>query len=322
MNDRLGDLGALPDWANESADIESGEDAKAYHPLVDKDTQIKNSSTDSSSQDPSASASASIMTLFFRDVEVVKADIDFLVKATSDIGDLNHSMLNTTSEEQEKELGYQLRVLIDQANKHAKNSKNMLALLKEENVRMKKDNKLNASDMRVRENLCNTLLRKFIDEIKAYQNAQHKYKSDLKLKIKRQVEIYKPNATEEEVNDIIKNGGREEYVKKQILSGGVSDQIKTTYAQVSGKYKDILTIEASLAELHQMFLDFALLTEQQGELLDQISFNVKNAVDYTEQGNVEVHTATEFAKEARKKQMIIAGIVVLVIVILIIIVAK
>jgi len=112
MNDRLGDLGALPDWANESADIESGEDAKAYHPLVDKDNQIKSSSTESSSQDPSAA----IMALFFQDVEIVKADINFLVNATSDIDELNHSMLNTTSEEQEKELGCQLRVLIDQVH--------------------------------------------------------------------------------------------------------------------------------------------------------------------------------------------------------------
>merc|ERR1712242_415351 len=99
---------------------------------------------------------------------------------------------------------------------------------------------------------------------------------------------------------------------------GVSDQIKTTYAQVSGKYKDILTIEASLAELHQMFLDFALLTEQQGELLDQISFNVKNAADYVEEANVEVTEAIEYSKKARKKQCIIIAIVVVIAVILLI----
>ena len=80
--------------------------------------------------------------------------------------------------------------------------------------------------------------------MKAYQNAQQKYKTDLKQKIKRQVEIFKPDVTQDEVDDIIKNGGREEYVKTQILTGGaVNDQIKTTYQQVSGKYKDILTIE-------------------------------------------------------------------------------
>ena len=35
-------------------------------------------------------------------------------------------------------------------------------------------------------------------------------------------------------------------------------------------------MEASVAMLHQMFLDFALLTEQQGELLDQIEHQVRN----------------------------------------------
>jgi hypothetical protein len=29
-------------------------------------------------------------------------------------------------------------------------------------------------------------------------------------------------------------------------------------------------LEQSVMELHQMFIDFALLTEQQGELLDQV----------------------------------------------------
>jgi t-SNARE complex subunit (syntaxin) len=55
---------------------------------------------------------------------------------------------------------------------------------------------------------------------------------------------------------------------------------RTTYAKVAGKYQDVLTLEQSVAELHQMFLDFALLTEQQGELLDQIEFQVKQAGDY------------------------------------------
>jgi hypothetical protein len=57
-----------------------------------------------------------------------------------------------------------------------------------------------------------------------------------------------------------------------------------------------------VAELHQMFLDFALLTEQQGELLDQIEFQVKNAADHVEDANVDVHEAIEYQKTIRKKQ--------------------
>ena len=51
-----------------------------------------------------------------------------------------------------------------------------------------------------------------------------------------------------------------------------------------------------------MVLDFALLTEQQGELLDQIEFQVKNAADHVEDANVDVHQAIEYQKAVRKKQ--------------------
>lgn len=77
---------------------------------------------------------------------------------------------------------------------------------------------------------------------------------------------------------------------------------RTTYAKVAGKYQDVLTLEQSVQELHQMFLDFALLTEQQGELLDQIEFQVKQAADYIEDGNVDVYEAGEYQKSIRKKQ--------------------
>lgn len=49
---------------------------------------------------------------------------------------------------------------------------------------------------------------------------------------------------------------------------------------VADKYQDVLTLEASVAELHQMFLDFALLTEKQGELLDQIEHQVNLILFY------------------------------------------
>ncbi len=51
-----------------------------------------------------------------------------------------------------------------------------------------------------------------------------------------------------------------------------------------------------------MFLDFALLTEQQGELIDQIEFNVKSAADHVEDANENVYHAIEYSKGIRKKQ--------------------
>merc|ERR1712238_510402 len=208
--------------------------------------------------------------------------------------------------------------LIDATNKRAKNTKNMLGLLKEETEKFNTNGELNASNVRVRENMNTTLTKKFIDEMKIYQQAQQKYKTDIKNKVKRQVQVVKPDATDEEIDDVMKSeGGRDALYKKSILAGGVNDQVKTTYAKVAGKYQDVITLEQSVAELHQMFLDFALLTMQQGELIDQIEFNVKGAADYVEEANVDVHQAIEYSKKSRKKQCwIIVLVLVLAIVLL------
>ena len=76
-----------------------------------------------------------------------------------------------------------------------------------------------------------------------------------------------------------------------------------------------------MAELHQMFLDFALLTEEQGELLDQIEYQVKSASDYIDEGNKSVEDALDYLKRICKKQcciiitcLVIIGIIVAIVI--------
>jgi len=108
-------------------------------------------------------------------------------------------------------------------------------------------------------------------------------------------------------------GGRDQLYKDKILKG-VADPIKNIYNNVADKYQDVLTLEASVAELHQMFLDFALLTEQQGEMLDQIEYQVKSAGDYIDDGNVDIQSAIQYQKSIRKKQCCIIVIVLIILI--------
>jgi t-SNARE complex subunit (syntaxin) len=78
---------------------------------------------------------------------------------------------------------------------------------------------------------------------------------------------------------------------------------RTVTAKVAGKYQDVKTLEQSVAELHQMFLDFALLVEQQGELLNNIEHQVRQAADYIEEANKDVYESIQIQKSIRKKQM-------------------
>lgn len=333
MNDRLAELQDVPSWAQEDTaasngdhdgDIELGKTKNNFRKTVEdvqdsewgKDPGDSNAAATPSSNE--APSQPEHMKQFFDDVEAIKSDISAVTDATEQIVALKDKAVLATSETEESQISVAIRSLVEGTNGRAKKCKNLLGLLKEENANLKKEGKAKPTDLRVRDNLVNTLLRKFIDEMKRYQNAQQQYKTDVKKKVTRQVQIIKPDATDQDVDDIMKSeGGREALYQQQILSGGINDQIKTQYRAVAGKYQDVLTLEASVAELHQMFLDFALLTEQQGELLDQIEYQVRSAADYVEEGNVQVYEAIEYQKKIRKKQCwIILVVVILIIIVL------
>ena len=65
-------------------------------------------------------------------------------------------------------------------------------------------------------------------------------------------------------------------------------------------------------------MDFALLTEQQGELLDQIEYQVKSAGEYIEDGNTDIEHAIKYQKEIRKRWFCLIVIVLVIILILLI----
>ncbi len=97
------------------------------------------------------------------------------------------------------------------------------------------------------------------------------------------------------------------------VQGDAADVIRNAYENVSSKYQDVLRLEASVAELAQMFQDFALIVEQQGELLDQIEYQVQQASEYIDEGNTHMVAAIEIQKSIRRKQCCIAATILILI---------
>ena len=65
-----------------------------------------------------------------------------------------------------------------------------------------------------------------------------------------------------------------------------------------------------------MFLDFALLTEQQGEMLDQIEYQVKAAGEYVEEGNVDIKKTIQYQKEIRKRYCCLIVLILVIVLVL------
>ena len=123
-----------------------------------------------------------------------------------------------TTNEHEQDESKELTDLITETNKKAAVAKQLLKKLREDTEALKEAPDRKQSEVRIRENLANTLTRKFVDVMKEYQNAQTKYKTDIKKKVKRQVQIIKPDATAEEIDAVLKSGGGSgEMIKVAIL---------------------------------------------------------------------------------------------------------
>lgn len=90
-----------------------------------------------------------------------------------------------------------------------------------------------------------------------------------------------------------------------------------TISEIQERFDAVKYIEKSLLELHQVFLDMAVLVEVQGEQLDDIESQVGRAHSFVSRGAEQLQTARKLQKNTRKWYCI--GIIILLIVILVIV---
>ena len=66
------------------------------------------------------------------------------------------------------------------------------------------------------------------------------------------------------------------------------------------QHRDIMLLEQSIIELHQIFVDIATLIEAQDELVDQIEWNCEQASAWTGEAVKELKSANLYVKKHRK----------------------
>uniref|UniRef100_G3TS63 Syntaxin-1A n=1 Tax=Loxodonta africana TaxID=9785 RepID=G3TS63_LOXAF len=71
------------------------------------------------------------------------------------------------------------------------------------------------------------------------------------------------------------------------------------------RHSEIIKLENSIRELHDMF-DMAMLVESpEGEMIDRIEYNVENSVDYVERAVSDTKKAVKYQSKARRKKILI-----------------
>lgn len=121
-----------------------------------------------------------------------------------------------------------------------------------------------------------------------YNRTQTDYRERCKGRIQRQLEITGRQTTNEELEEMLEQGNPAVFTQGIIME---TQQAKQTLADIEARHADIIKLENSIRELHDMFMDMAMLVESQvcvvrpgripgRHVFPQLSWKLLSRLDY------------------------------------------
>lgn len=138
------------------------------------------------------------------------------------------------------------------------------------------------------------LARTFQAAMHEYNQAEMKQRENCKIRIQRQLEIMGKDVSSNQIEDMFEQG------KWDVFSENLLADVKGARAalnEIENRHREMLRLESRIRDLHDLFLQMAMLVEQQADTLDVIEFNVQKTLDYTGQAKVQVRKAVQYKKK-------------------------
>ncbi|XP_066995745.1 syntaxin-1A isoform X2 [Anabrus simplex] len=250
---------------------------------------------------------------FFAEVEEIREMIE-KIQANVEEVKKKHSDILSAPQTDEK-VKQELEDLMADIKKTANKVRAKLKVI-EQNIEQEEHTNKSSADLRIRKTQHSTLSRKFVEVMTEYNRTQTDYRERCKGRIQRQLEITGRTTTNEELEDMLEQGNPAVFTQGIIME---TQQAKQTLADIEARHADIIKLENSIRELHDMFMDMAMLVESQGEMIDRIEYHVEHAVDYVQTATQDTKKALKYQSKARRKKFLLIICLIIVVVILIIV---
>ncbi|XP_049340451.1 syntaxin 3b isoform X1 [Astyanax mexicanus] len=251
---------------------------------------------------------AAFMDEFFSQIEDIRNSIDKIDENVAEVKKLYSVILSAPTSDQKTQ--DELESLTNDIKKMANNARNKLKTI-ERNLESDEEERVSA-DMRIRKSQHAVLSRKFVDVMTKYNEAQMDFREKSKGRIQRQLEITGKATTDDELEEMLE-GGNAAVFTAGIIDSGISKQ---ALSEIESRHKDIVRLESSIKELHDMFVDIAMLVESQGGMIDRIESNMDQSVGFVERAVADTKKAAKFQQEARRKTIIIVCVVLAILAII------
>ncbi|GMI71110.1 PENETRATION1, syntaxin of plants 121, SYNTAXIN RELATED PROTEIN 1 [Hibiscus trionum] len=239
---------------------------------------------------------------FFDDVESIKDELKELERLNDDLS-LSHEQSKTLHNAKAvRDLRAKMDGDVAMALKKAKLVKVRLEALDRSNAanRSLPGCGPGSSSDRTRTSVVNGLRKKLKDSMESFNELRERISSEYRETVQRRYfTVTGENPDEKTLDLLISTGESETFLQKAIQEQG-RGRILDTINEIQERHDAVKDLERHLKELHQVFLDMAVLVQAQGEQLDDIESQVNRANSFVRGGTERLQTARNYQKNTRK----------------------
>ncbi|XP_042061241.1 syntaxin-132-like [Salvia splendens] len=256
---------------------------------------------------------------FNKQIQEVEKQVDKLSVLLQNLKEANEESKSVTKASSMKAIRKRMEKDVGEVGKIARGIKVKIEALNKDNIanRQKPGCGKGTAIDRSRTNLTNSLTKKFRDLVTEFQSLRQRIEEEYREVVERRViTVTGSRPDEETINNLIETGNSEQIFQQAMQESG-RGQVMNTLEEIQERHDAVKEIEKKLLDLHQIYLDMAVLVEAQGDILDNIESQVTNAVDHVQSGTTALQNARRLQKSSRKC-MCFAIILLLVIVAIIV----
>ena len=179
------------------------------------------------------------------------------------------------------------------------------------------EEKEDETDIRLKKNLFDALIKKYQHTMQRFQNVETEIKKIKETKLIREAEIaVNHELNEEEREEVIENPQMIQQMYENKLTGKAHVKLVNAVRDLEERHKDIVKLQKSILELHKMVIELSAMVQYQGEMIDNIVDNVNKANEYVKKGEKQVIKSKENLEKARKKKCIVIIVIIVILIVI------